>query len=104
MADDDPKNPQHPPAEAPKLRLTFADGQVNGHYCNLAMATHTATEFLLDFAFVPPGLRDAQVLARVLMNPVNAKRFARALNENLRRYEVRFGEIDTDLGGPESLH
>jgi hypothetical protein len=99
MADDDPKGPSPEPA---KLRLTFAEGQINGSYCNLAMATHTATEFVLDFAFVPPGMREASVLARALMNPVNAKRFARALNENLRRYEARFGEIDVNLGGPES--
>jgi len=102
MSNDDPRG-QNP--EPPKLRLNFADGQIDGNYCNLAMASHTATEFVLDFAFVPPGLREARVLARVLMNPVNAKRFARALNENLRRYEVRFGEIDVNLGGPEpTLH
>jgi hypothetical protein len=102
MADDDAQDPS---PEPPKLRLTFADGQINGSYCNLAIASHAATEFVLDFAFVPPGLREARVLARALMNPVNAKRFARALNENIRRYELRFGEIDVNLGGPEpTLH
>ncbi len=90
--------------DRPKLRVTFADGQVQGSYCNLSMASHAATEFVLDFAFVPPGLRDAKVLARVLMNPINAKRFARALSENLRRYEIRFGEINTDLGPEPTLH
>ena len=100
-----PDEPTSGKPERPKLRVTFADGQVNGNYCNLSMASHAATEFVLDFAFVPPGLREAKVLARVLMNPVNAKRFAKALNENIRRYELRFGEIDVNLGGPEpTLH
>jgi hypothetical protein len=97
--------PDVPPDSRPKLRLNFTEGNVDGRYVNLAMATHNATEFVLDFAFVPPGLLEAHVLARVILNPVNAKRFARALNENIRRYEQRFGEINVDLGGPEpTLH
>ena len=91
--------------KAPKLRLSFAEGQIEGNYTNLAMVSHAPTEFVFDFAFIPPGLRDAKVISRVLLNPVNAKRFAKALQENLRRYEQRFGEIDINLGGPEpTLH
>ena len=86
--------------KVPKLRLSIAEGQVEGKYVNLAMASHSPTELVLDFAFVPPGVREAKVLARVLINPVNAKRFSKALAENIRRYEKRFGEIDVNLGGP----
>jgi hypothetical protein len=96
------------PGEKPKrqkLRLKFADGVVEGNYVNLAITTHSPTEFVLDFAFVPPGMAEARVLDRVIMNPVNAKRLAQVLAENLRRYEQRFGEIDTKKGGPEpTLH
>ena len=93
------------PEGRPKLRMTFAEGQLQGNYANLAMAGHSTTEFVLDFAFVPPGMPEARVLSRILMNPAIAKRFSRALVENLRRYEDRFGEIDISLGGPEpTLH
>ena len=102
MAD---KTDQAPKGDGKKLRLTFADGQVQGAYVNLALTTHGPTEFVLDFAFVPPGLREAKILSRVLMNPVNAKRLVKALSENVGRYEKRFGEIDIKLGGPEpTLH
>jgi len=88
-----------------KLRIKFDEGQVNGKYVNLAMATHSPTEFILDFAFVPPAMSEAKVLSRVVLNPVNAKRFAKALNDNIARYEKRFGEIDVSIGGPEpTLH
>ena len=35
----------------------------------------------------------ARVRARLLMSPVGAKLFYRALGENLARYEAAFGEI-----------
>ncbi|MBN1944584.1 MAG: DUF3467 domain-containing protein [Bradymonadales bacterium] len=93
------------PNEPPKIRITFAEGQVDGRYVNLALVSHTPTEFILDFAYIPPGLRDAKVLARVILNPVIAKRFLRAMTDNLARYENRFGEVDINLGGPEpTLH
>jgi hypothetical protein len=89
----------------PKLRLSYAQGQVEGRYVNLAICLHNPTEFVLDFAFAAPGVREARVVSRVVMNPINAKRFAQALNENVRRFEERFGEIDTKRAGPEpTLH
>ena len=88
-----------------KLRIKFDEGQVNGRYVNLAMATHSPTEFVLDFAFVPPGMPEARVLSRVVLNPVNAKRFLKALGDNVSRFEKRFGTIDVSIGGPEpTLH
>ena len=89
------------PSKPAKLRISFADGQIDGKYVNLAMVTHTPTEFILDFAFVPPGVREAKVVSRVILNPVNAKRFLRALKDNVGRYEKRFGDIDINLGGPD---
>lgn len=103
MSDDSQQG--NKPDDPKKLRLTFAPGELEGHYVNLAMTTHGPTEFVLDFAFVPPGLREAKVLSRVIVSPVNLKRFARVLEENIRRYESRFGTIDIKIGGPEpTLH
>lgn len=100
MSDQPPK-----PKPKPKLRVTFAEGQMQGNYVNLAMVAHTPTEFVADFAFVPPGVPEAKVASRIIMNPVNAKRLLGALQENIKRYEKRFGEIDTKIGGPEpTLH
>ena len=56
------KPPGRDPDGRPKLRMTFAEGQVQGSYANLAMVGHGATEFALDFAFVPPGLPEARVV------------------------------------------
>jgi hypothetical protein len=62
-------------------------------YVNLARISHTPAELVLDFARLLPGDTAAHVAARLLMSPIAAKLFYRALGENLARYEASFGEI-----------
>jgi hypothetical protein len=46
-----------------------------------------------------PGLPSAKIYARLIMSPMGAKLFYRALAENLARYEANFGEIPTPEDG-----
>lgn len=63
-------------------------------YANLVRISHTPMELTMDFAFMLPGQAKTEVLARILMSPLGAKLFVRALAENLSRYEAAFGEIN----------
>lgn len=62
-------------------------------YTNLARISHTPAEIVMDFARLLPGQPNARVVGRMIMAPVAAKLFLRALAENLARYEAGFGEI-----------
>lgn len=63
-------------------------------YANLVRISHTPAEIVLDFArLLPVQSGPARVMARLLMSPLGAKLFYRALGENLTRYEAAFGEI-----------
>ena len=62
-------------------------------YANIVRISHSPAELVLDFARLLPGNASAPVVARILMSPVGAKLFFRALGENLSRYEAAFGEI-----------
>ncbi len=62
-------------------------------YSNLALIVHSTSEIIVDFARVLPNMPNARVQTRVLMTPLNAKLFLRALAENLARYEAAHGEI-----------
>lgn len=62
-------------------------------YANIARISHTPAEIVLDFARLLPGDTTLSVRARMIMSPVGAKLFYRALGENLTRYETSFGEI-----------
>ncbi len=63
-------------------------------YTNLARIMHTPAELIFDFAAMLPGETAPKVVARLVMSPVAAKLFHRALGENLSRYESVFGVIN----------
>ena len=62
-------------------------------YANFALLSHTPSELFVDFAQIMPNTPSAQVKARVVMTPLNAKLLHRALTENLQKYEAKYGEI-----------
>jgi hypothetical protein len=67
-------------------------------YANLARIMHSATEMTIDFARFLPGMENPLVLSRVILSPLSAKLFHRALGENLAKYEAAFGEIPVPGG------
>jgi hypothetical protein len=70
-------------------------------YANLVRIAHTPSELVFDFAHLLPGGGHAQVSSRIIMSPLAAKLFHRALTENLSKYEAVFGKIE--LPGDSSL-
>ncbi len=87
MADE--KNPQSPP----QIQIQLDEQTAQGAYTNLVMLNHSENEFVFDFAFLQPGQPLAKVRARILSSPRHTKRLLRALQQNVERYEQRFGEI-----------
>ena len=65
-----------------------------GAYSNLAIITHSHSEFIIDFATMLPGLPKARVKSRVVLTPEHAKRLLMQLQENVARYESSFGQIN----------
>ena len=68
-------------------------------YVNVVRITHSPSEMVLDFARILPGTPSSKVISRLLMSPLSAKLFHRALGENLAKYEANFGEIKLPGGG-----
>jgi hypothetical protein len=62
-------------------------------YVNLVRIGHTPMELTFDFACFQPGTDPSEILSRLVMSPVGAKMFLRALADNLSRYESNFGEV-----------
>ena len=80
-----PKQPKLPPMELPQ------DLQIE--YVNLVRIAHSPSELVFDFAHLLPGGTPARVQSPIVMSPLGAKLFHRALTENLTKYEAAFGEI-----------
>jgi len=62
-------------------------------YGNMARISHSPADIVIDIAHALPGENKAVVRARVVMSPLSAKLFYKALGENISRYEAAFGEI-----------
>lgn len=95
MSSDEPKTRKLVP---PKLEMSQ---ELEAIYANLVRITHSPSEIVIDFALLLPGSSAAPVKARVLMSPLSAKLFHRALGENLAKFESNFGEIP--MPGENSL-
>ena len=80
------------PPDAP-LQIQMDDDVANGLYVNMAMVNMTETEFTLDFIHVQPQQPRAKVRSRIITSPKHLKRLMLALQENVARYEERFGPI-----------
>ena len=76
-----------------QLQIELKEDVAQGTYVNLAIITHSSSEFILDFVRVMPGIPKAGVKSRIVLAPEHAKRLLRALEENIGKYERSFGAI-----------
>ena len=76
-----------------QLQIELKEEVGRGTYANLAVITHSSSEFILDFIRMMPGMPKAGVQSRIVLAPEHAKRLLRALEENIGRYECSFGPI-----------
>lgn len=76
-----------------QIDIELSEEIAEGTYSNLAIITHSNSEFVLDFIRMMPGVPKAKVKARIVLTPQHAKRLMGALADNLTRYESSFGEI-----------
>ena len=74
-----------------------------GTYSNLAIISHSNSEFIVDFVRVMPGIPKAAVKSRIILTPEKAKRLLLALQENVAKYEQHNGRIilrEKEFNGP----
>jgi len=84
--DDQPQNNN-------QLNIEISEEVAEGSYANLAIITHSHAEFVIDFVNVMPGTPKSKVKSRIIFTPQHAKRFMKALQENVQRYEAANGNI-----------
>lgn len=86
-------------AEQKEMNIEVKPEAACGSYSNLAIISHSKTEFILDFASSMPGVPHPVVHNRIIMAPEHAKRLLNALAENIQKYEAVNGPIN--IGGPK---
>lgn len=76
-----------------QLNIELSEEVAQGTYSNLAIITHSPSEFVVDFVRIMPGVPKAPVKSRIVLTPEHAKRLMLALKENINRYESMHGPI-----------
>jgi hypothetical protein len=77
-----------------QLNIELPEEIAEGIYANLAIISHSHSEFVVDFIRMMPNVPKAKVKARVILTPQHAKRLMRALADNIKKFENQFGTID----------
>lgn len=76
-----------------QINIELDEATAEGVYSNLAIINHSVSEFVVDFVKIMPGTPKSKVKSRIILTPQHAKRFLKALNENVVRFENQHGEI-----------
>lgn len=76
-----------------QINIELSEEIAEGTYSNLAIITHSNTEFVLDFIRVMPGVPKARVKSRIILTPEHAKRLLKAMEENIEKFEAINGRI-----------
>jgi hypothetical protein len=91
-----------------QLNIEISEEISEGVYANLAIITHSHAEFVVDFVNVMPGMPKSKVKSRIIMTPTHAKRFMKAMIDNVKKFETVNGniqdieavELPFNFGGP----
>ncbi|MGL5889106.1 MAG: DUF3467 domain-containing protein [Bacteroidia bacterium] len=87
-----------------QLNIELSEEVAEGTYSNLAVITHSTSEFVIDFITVMPGVPKARVKSRIILTPQHAKRLMKALKENVTRFESLNGAIvDAEFPGTNAF-
>jgi len=91
-----------------QINIELGEEMAEGTYSNLAIITHSNSEFVVDFIRIMPGVPKAKVKSRIILTPEHAKRLLMALSDNVSKYEEQNGHININemppipmnFGGP----
>jgi hypothetical protein len=61
-----------------QINIELSEEIAEGIYSNLAIITHSNSEFVLDFIKMMPGVPKAKVKSRIVLTPQHAKRLMKA--------------------------
>lgn len=83
-----------------QINIELPEEVAEGTYSNLAIISHSHTEFVVDFIRLVPNVPKAKVKSRIILTPEHAKRLMKALAENVNKFEAQHGSITSNDSNP----
>lgn len=81
-----------------QINIELPEEVAEGIYSNLAIITHSHSEFIVDFIQMMPGVPKGKVRSRIVMTPENTKRLMLALTDNIQKFEAMHGSMNIENG------
>lgn len=75
-----------------QIQVKASDEVLKGVYSTNMQVAHGKEEFILDFMNLFPP--QATLVSRIIVSPPHFKRMVKALVDNLKKYEERFGKVE----------
>ena len=85
--------PEEKKPKGNQVNIELPEAVAEGVYANLAIISHSQSEFVVDFIRLVPNVPKAKVKSRVILTPQHAKRLLGALQDNVQKFEKQFGPI-----------
>ena len=79
--------------ETKQIQVKISDEVLKGLYSNTMQVSHSEEEFIMDFMYIDHPTALGTVSAKVIVTPGHLKRMIDALQDNLSKYEQKFGSI-----------
>lgn len=81
-----------------QISIDLPEDVAEGTYSNLAIISHSNSEFVVDFVRLVPNVPKAKVKSRIILTPKHAKRLLNALKDNIDKFEAQHGPVvDKDV-------
>ncbi len=84
------------PNGSQEIKVNFPQQLQGGVYSNNLVVSHSKEEFVMDFMMIIPP--SGSVTSRVIISPGHMKRIIFALEDNVKKYEDKFGKIEKAEG------
>lgn len=79
-----------------EISVNISGEVAQGIYSNMAITSHSPSEFVIDFASMLPGVSKVEVRSRIIMTPENAKNLLASLQDNIAKYEANVRKIGSN--------
>ncbi len=94
---DEQNKPQNP-----LQMINTGDEMSRGRFSNTMIISHSPEEFMIDWLLSSPS--GTHLVSRIIVSPGHVKRIISALNDNLTKYEQKFGKVKEVEPGEQQFH
>lgn len=84
------------------IKINTADDMSRGRFSNSMLITHSPEEFIIDWLLNSPS--GTHLVSRIIVSPGHVKRIISALNDNMNKYEQKFGKVTAIEASEQKFH